>query len=374
MQATRGINIVYLIGQLGVGGAEQQFYYLLSKLDRSRFSPEVINLAPDQSQAWAGPIVALDIPIHSVPRSANRINRVIKIHSILRRYSTQVIHSWVFHTNIYAAISGLIQQVPVRIGSMRSSPERLEKQRLLRWVGQQGLDMVVTNSTAAAYSLKNGRKPTVRYIPNGVSIPTPVRMEQIVELKARLGFKSTDRLIGCIGRLDQNKNQAMLIRSFAALKTRRPNAFLVFIGNGESRSELEQLADAKELTDRVRFLGELPQAFQYLPALELICLTSYYEGMPNAIMEASAAGLPVIATRVGGAPEVVEHGKTGFLVQPDDDVLLTAYLEQLLSNPIQSTTFGIAGAEKMLREFSVNAMGEKMMEMYEELLRAKCAS
>jgi glycosyltransferase involved in cell wall biosynthesis len=374
MQTNKRINITYLIGQLRLGGAEQQLYYLLSGLDRTRFSPQVINLAPDQSLAWAEPIAALGVPVYSVPRSANRLKRVLQIQSMLGRIAVHIVHSWVFHTNIYAATSGILRHVPIRIGSMRTNPERLEKQYLLRWLGQLGLDSLLINSTTGARSLKNNQKSSVRCIPNGVPIPMPLSKAQIVELKGMLGFSSVDRLIGCVGRLDPNKNQAMLVRSFATLAERWTNIFLVLIGDGESNSELKQLVQLKGIVDRVRFVGELPQAARFLPAFEVNCLTSFYEGMPNAIMEASAAGLPVIATNTGGASEVVEHGKTGFLVQPDDDVALTTYLEQLLASPIQAASFGVAGAEKMAKEFSVARMVEKIVQMYEELLMVKCAS
>ena len=247
------------------------------------------------------------------------------------------------------ALSGFWKPTPVRVGSIRTNPNRFAKRHFLRWLGQQGLDLLISNSAVAVQSLESSRKDLVRYIPNGVPIPDPVSAEKIVKLKSELGFKSTDRLIGCIGRLDRNKNQAMLIRSFATLAAYKPDTFLVLFGNGENRSELERLVCEKNMTDRVRFLGETSQAAQYLPAFEVNCLTSYYEGMPNAIMEASAAGLPVIATDVGGASEVIEHGRTGFLVRPDDDSAFITCLEQLLTNPVLASSFGSAGMEKMRR-------------------------
>lgn len=367
------LPVVFITGQLGLGGSEQQLYYLLSGLDRCLFEPTVITLGPAPNEPWVAPIEALDIPVIRVPRAFGRGYRLARIAAILRHAKATLVHSWSFHANVYAAVAGRIAGVPVRLGSMRESYTGLSQNALWRWSGLRGLDGLVTNSTTNAEYLRTGGvcPIPVFLVSNGVRVPRELEKVHCEQLKAELGFSSTDRLIGTIARLDTNKNHSMLIKAFHRLSSGWPNARLVIIGKGPMRDQLIKEVSVLGLAGRVLLTGALPDAARYLPAFDVCCLTSRTEGTPNLLMEASAAGVPVVATRSGGSSEVIADGITGFLVPLEDDAIFASRVEFLLAKPEYARRMGACGREKVSGEFSVSAMVTSMSRVYSDQIAAK---
>lgn len=370
------LGVAYIAGHLGFGGAEQQLYYLLAGLDRSRFRPVVISLGPTPHEYWEGPIVSLGIPVLHVPRRLGRTVRAIRIASILRAETVQIAHAWVFHANPYSALAGRLSGIQIRLGSMQESYGALPNDKFLRWIGYRGLDALITNSRVAAgqveqYALTSAR---VHIVPNGVHVPAPLSLIERSRLKSELGYSETDLVIGSIGRLDGNKNHSMLLRVFTMLHKKWDMLRLLIIGEGALKPQLLEMATQLGIAAKVRFPGAIPLAARYLPAMEICCLTSYTEGVPNVVLEAASAGLPVISTRCGDAAYLIEHDISGYLVSPDDDLTMSKHLDQLLSSPEQRSRMGQSGREKMAREFSIGAMVARMTEIYDEALANRSAA
>ena len=140
-------------------------------------------------------------------------------------------------------------------------------------------------------------------------------------------------MIGTVGRLDEIKRQDLLIRAFGAVRARFPEVHLLLVGDGPRRDELRGLAEGLGLSDCVHFTGYQAEPEKSLQAMDLFALTSRSEGMPLSVLEAWAAGLPVVASRVGGLPELIEHGQTGLLFAPDDETELARVLGELVAEP-----------------------------------------
>jgi glycosyltransferase involved in cell wall biosynthesis len=229
---------------------------------------------------------------------------------------------------------------------------------------------LITNSAKTADQVREFRltRALIQVVPNGVHMPKQVTQAERSRLKAELGFSHTHRLIGSIGRMDKNKNHAMLLRAFAALAEKWPALRLIIIGEGPLKSQLAAMAEQLGIAQKVCLPGSMPRAARYLQAIEVCCLTSYTEGMPNVVMEAAAAGLPVVSTACGGSMELIEHGVTGFLVSPDDAAAMSKHLDLLLANAAGYRRISQAAREKMYREFSVKAMVTRMTQVYEEAL------
>jgi glycosyltransferase involved in cell wall biosynthesis len=367
------VKVAFIVGQLSLGGAEQQLYYLLSGLDRSRFIPLVITLGPACHEYWKGPIEELRIPVLHVSRRCGRAFRILHIAGILRAKSVHMIHSWDLHTNPYSALAARISSVRVRIGSMRLNYDGIPGGKLMRWVGYRGLDVLITNSATAARQVKELQLTTanVRLVCNGVPSPEPVSEIDRLRLKLELGFSDSDLLVGSIGRMDANKNHAMLLRSFAVVSREWERLRLIIIGDGPLKPQLIAMAQRLDIASRVSFPGAIPRAARYLPALDVCCLTSYTEGMPNLIMEAAAAGLPVVSTRCGDTAELIMDGISGYLVSPNDHVSMATHLSSLLASAEQRCCMGKAAREKMRRDFSIQSMLSQMNRVYEETLAAK---
>jgi glycosyltransferase involved in cell wall biosynthesis len=366
-------GLAFIVGQLIPGGAEQQLYHLLSGLDCSRFRPIVISLGSRSDEYWAQPIQSLGIPLWHMTRALGRAGRILHIASLLRSENIQIVHGWDLHTNPYAAVAGRLVGIPLRLGSMRLNYEVLADHKFVRWIGYRGLDFLVANSAIAADQVRQLRltRAPVRVVPNGVHIPQQVSQAERSRLKSELGFADAHLLIGSIGRMDSNKNHAMLLHMFAALTEKWPALRLVIIGDGPLKSPLAAMAEQLGIAQKICLPGSIPLAARYLQAIEVFCLTSHTEGMPNVVMEAAAAGVPVISTTCGGSVELIESGVTGFLVSPNDVATMAKHVDLLLANAEQRCSIGLAGRKKMCRAFSVQAMVTRMTQVYEEALAAR---
>jgi glycosyltransferase involved in cell wall biosynthesis len=345
---------------------------LLSALNRSRFFPVVITLGPTPDEYWEHRIVELGIPVHHVPQLFSRIVRTFRIAAILRAENSKIVHSWSFHTNPYAAVAGRLASAPLRLGSMRENYQ-LISDGLVRRLGYLGLDALTTNSQNTAQQIKELRLTTapVRFISNGVQLPLPIDVSTRLRLKSELGFSESEILVGNIARLDGNKNHAMLLRAFAALTTKWPHLRLIIIGDGPLKTQLSSMAHELGIASKLSLPGGIPLAARYLSAMDVCCMTSYTEGLPNLVMEAMAAGLPVVSTRCGDCSDLIEPGISGYLVAVNDDVNMATHLDLLLSNPELRLRMGRAGRERMRRDYSVEELVNRTTQLYEELVIEK---
>jgi len=365
-------RLAYIVGQLILGGAEQQLYYLLSGLDRSYFRPFVITLGSAPDEYWTRPIEELGVRVEHVRRLSSRALRVIRIVNILRSENYHLVHSWSFHTNPYAALAGRLAGIPLRIGSMRENYELLTE-RYVRLLGYRGLDALIANSKSAASQVKQGglTKASIRFVANGVPIARATTQADQHQLKLELGLSRDHLVVGTIGRLDSNKNQAMLLRSVVPLVKKWPQMRVVIIGEGSLKSRLLSIAQDLGIAAKVSLPGNIPLAVRYLPAMDVCCMTSFTEGMPNLVMEAMAAGVSVISTCCGDTADLIDQGVNGYLVTVDDVEGMSRYLDLLLSNPEHRMEIGRAAETKMRRKFAVQQMVRRTTEVYKELLIQK---
>ena len=173
-----------------------------------------------------------------------------------------------------------------------------------------------------------------------------------------------------VGRMRTRKAVAVLLEAFAGLLRAYPKARLVLAGDGEHRQALEQRAEALELGSAVHFLGAVPrqQMGHWYGAADIYCLPSIYEGFPVAILEAMAAGLPVVSTTVSGIPEAVEDGVTGLLVEPEDAAALTDALERLAADAELCRDMGQAGQQLVRERFAIDRVCAEYLELWQRLL------
>jgi sugar transferase (PEP-CTERM/EpsH1 system associated) len=185
------------------------------------------------------------------------------------------------------------------------------------------------------------------------------------EARAALGIRTDQLVVGTVGRLDPVKDQAGLLHAFARL--RATDAVLVVVGDGPCREDLHRQAAALELGDRVRFLGARHDVPQVLRALDLFVLSSVGEGISNTILEAMATGLPVVATRVGGNPELVVDGTTGRLVPRQEPEALAAAIAGYLENPERRLDHGTQARARAIGAFGLDTMRDAYADLYDHL-------
>jgi glycosyltransferase involved in cell wall biosynthesis len=180
-------------------------------------------------------------------------------------------------------------------------------------------------------------------------------------------------VVGCVARLVPVKDHATLVEAFAIVRAEHPELHLVLVGDGECRRELEAQVERLGLTGAVTFTGELRGGGNHHRAFDISALTSLSEGFPNSLVEAMAAGVPVVATAVGGSVDAVAEGETGFLVPPRNAGALALALRRLAEDPALRATFGSAARERARTMYGAAPALRALQSMYDTLLERAVA-
>ncbi len=206
-------------------------------------------------------------------------------------------------------------------------------------------------------------------IPNGVdtSVFRPADVDERRALRAALGFSDDEVLFGCVASFSPVKRHVDLLTAFADVVRTNPNARLLLVGEGPLRGDVEAQIAALDMSRHVALLGARADVERILPALDAFVLASNTEGLSNAILEAQACGLPVVATAVGGNPDLVHAGKTGWLVAAESPAELARALRDVIDNPQTARAFGANARAHVQREHSVDAMAASYERLYREL-------
>jgi glycosyltransferase involved in cell wall biosynthesis len=205
-------------------------------------------------------------------------------------------------------------------------------------------------------------------VPNAVDMERFSNRTDISAVRRSLGIPAEARVIGTVGRLTEIKRQDLLIRAFAEIRKQLPSVHLILVGDGPWHAELRALATALGLGESVHFAGYQADPVPYLQTMEVFALTSRMEGTPLAVLEAWAAGLPVVASRVGGLIRLLEEGKSGMLFDSGDQRGLARALMSLLLEPNRAREMGEAGRSRACSMFSLAAMAREYQRHYLELL------
>jgi glycosyltransferase involved in cell wall biosynthesis len=204
---------------------------------------------------------------------------------------------------------------------------------------------------------------------NGIDLKRfSLRHAERNELRRELGLGPGTLAVIQVARLDYLKDHVTAIRTVGRVVRQIPDVRLLLVGEGPERPAIEAQVEQVGLTEQVRFLGLRKDVERLLQAADLFLLTSISEGIPLTVIEAMAAGLPVVSTRVGGVPEVVEDGMTGLLAPSRDDEALALAILKLAADPTLRTRLGYVGRERACSSFSESQMADRYRALYEEML------
>lgn len=375
----RPTRVLYVIGSLDRGGAERQLVDLLGHIDRDRFEPAVVCLATAGAQAAA--VEALGIPVRVAGYEGFRIKRhpvrTLSALSRLRRaiaeFRPDVVHGLLFWAYVLGAFAARSAGVPVVVASRLSlghfrsalSPRVLA----LEAAANRRTDVFVANSEAVRQDAIRGEglpPERVRVIHNGVDLPRFEGMSR-AEARERLGVPQDAVLMVVVANLIHYKGHGVLLDAFHNLRQRDPLARVALLGDGPERGALVSRVASLGLGDSVRFVGSTPEVPTWLAAADLLVHPSFEEGFCNAVLEAMAVGRAVVATKVGGVPEAVIDGRTGWLVPPRDAAALAEAMAGALASPERLASTGEAGRQRVLERFSMAANVEAHELLYKEL-------
>ena len=361
------IPVAVFIDVYAPGGTQRQTIELMTRLDHRRFRVHPVCFHGDG--AWFERVTRFEEPVALFPihgfRRPHTGRQLLAFARWCREKRIQVLHTCELYSNIFGLAGGALASVPVRIGSRRGLIEPPGLQRLQR-VAYWAAHRIVANSRAAADRLQIERVPgqKVRVIPNGVDASAfPPRT-----------YSARPRRIAVVACLREEKRIDVLLAAAPHILTRYPDAEFLIAGEGECRQALMDQVRALSIAGRVAFLGHRDDVAEVLGMSDVFVLPSRSEALPNSVMEAMASGLPVVASAVGGIPELVLDGRTGRLVPAGDPDALASAILELLDAPDRLAEFGRAGRQRMEQSFSFDRMVNQFEELYTTELHARVSA
>ena len=364
-----------MITELSVGGSQTALLRLLEKIDQNRFSPSVACLYDGDGETGRR-IRGLSIDVTDLAMTKTSLFSWLRLYRLLRQQRPLILHCWLFHPSILGRILGRMARVPIIITSRRNDQVGgTLREYVNRWSGGLSDRTIAVSESARTIEIQRAKVPPdqVMVIPNGIETEkfSTLTPEVGLEFRRRLNISAEVPLLGSVGRLHEQKGYNQLIRAMVKIRARVPKARLLLVGEGECRGDLERLARDLGVTEAVIFTGKRMDIPQIMSALDVFVLSSLWEGMPNVILEAMAAGRPVVATRVGGVPEVVTDDVTGLLVSPRDPTALAEACIRLLRDTRLQDRLGSQARRHVLEHFQVDAAARSTEALYEALLQDK---
>lgn len=362
-------RILHLIPTLNRAGTEKQLCLLARGLMRAGFDTHVCVLANE------GPLAEMLRPAGIQPTFLNKrwtfdLRVYWELKRLIERLKPDIIHSWRCVANAYAmaeAVAGGVRRFIASYRTMEPVTSTL-RSRLDREIGRRSAGLVANSWGVKDFYVQNGLpEEKFQIIPNAVEMPPPTNFtrRQILD---ELGLPEESRLIGMVGRLLPHKRLKDAIWAADLLKVVRKDVHLLIFGEGPHLDRLRMFRGQVRITDHVHFLGSQSDLQRYYPHFDLLWSTSAYEGQSNAILEAMAAGVPVVASDIPGTRELVIPQETGLLVSVGDRAGFAREAHRLLEDPVLARRLGEAGRERVRRDFTMEKMVGSYAEMYQRLL------
>ncbi|HWP45678.1 MAG TPA: TIGR03088 family PEP-CTERM/XrtA system glycosyltransferase [Candidatus Limnocylindrales bacterium] len=369
----KSIKIMHVLTSLNIGGLENGVVNLINKMDPDKFKHMICCIS--RSGQSAEKLIRKDVEIFEMKKGeARELLLPLRVARLFRKVKVDIVH-----TRNWGAIDGIIGAklagIPIVVhgehGRDITDPYGTNKKKNLI---RKGLSCFVDGYITVSKELKEwlvdkvgikGEKVHVIY--NGVDTVKFNPYDKGL-IRAKYNYTDRDIILGTVGRLDPIKDQQLLIKAFAQLNARYYNSTLLIIGDGPCWRDLEKLANDLGIRKSVRFLGARMDVAELLKLLDIFVLPSLAEGISNTILEAMATGIPVVATHVGGNPELVVNGETGYLFPKEDLATLLKVLEGYILNPAIMKEHGMAGRQRVVNRFSLDRMVANYESFYTHLM------
>ena len=362
-------RILQIIPSLDRAGAEKQMALLAAGLPRDEFEVHVCALTR------GGPIEEdlrrADVPLAVIgkrwrldPPAWWRLQRHVA------RLRPDLVQTWLFAGNAYGRAAARACGVPRIVASERCvDPWKTDGQLIVDRLLTRWTSRIVVNSPAVRDFYTDRGLPAGLFdvIPNGVPPPRASAITR-AQLLAELGLPQDVWLVGLVGRLWRQKRIKDAIWATDLLKVIRDDVHLLILGEGPQRERLEKFRTQVRIRDKVHFLGHRDDAADLVPHFDVLLSTSGYEGQSNAILEAMAAGVPVVASDIPGTRDLVVHGETGYLVPVGDRAGFARYINRLLDHRDLADTLGQSARCRAAEHFSVEKMIARYADLYRTLL------
>jgi len=366
--------VLHAIGQLNPGGAENQLVRMLCHDKQEDVEHGIACFWRTEHAHIEDALARAGIPVFYLDKNKQfDPGFVLRLARLVRRWKPDVMHSWLLSGALWGRMGGMLGGCPAMVAAFRND-------KLLRFPGSKWIDRFFARHTQ--FGIANSKRvqrlmldyldwPESRIVQIGNGLDTDVFSPKNPdpELRKRLGLPENGRIVTMVGRFAKQKNWPMFARLAKIVTDARPNVCFVTVGRMEDPDsvyeEVKDLVDKAALgPDQIRFLGQRRDVNEILAQSDLFVLTSDYEGMPNAVLEAMGCALPIIATRISGTEEIVMDDKTGFLVEPDDAEGMAERVLYCLDKPEEAEAIGGQAREYVVENFSFERMAQEHRKIY----------
>jgi len=370
-------NILFVLPELKQGGAEKVVYSLIGKLDRLLFRPKI---AWFHDEKYAPFDTMQNVPMFFIDKKPGfDLKAIDYVSHIIQKEKIDIINPHHFMPLFYSFYGSKIRHQRKLVYTEHSVWEAEQLIGKWKWIAKVifsqsdaviGVSPEVTEHLRKKYGLSTHKALSII---NGIDTELFTPGPKNGPLRFQLGFDESHILIGMVGNFRRIKNHAFLVRSFGKIAGKFPNIRLVLVGQGfpddpeGTEKEIKNLIRKMNLADQVRLLGYRKDVRDILQILDIFCLTSYREGLPLSVIEAMAAGLPVVGAHTDGIRVVVNSGRNGILVAINDEEDLTKALERLVSNRVLRIEMGKAAREDAKKYFSLNRCADEYSHLFSSL-------
>lgn len=379
--AAGSMRVLTFLSVLAIGGSERQAIILSEGL-KDLGADLHLGCCTRTGDNIEHALTARGVPITQYPITslygAGTVRQQVRLARYLRQARIDVVHSYNFYANVFAVPAARMAGVPVVVASIRDNGQgwTIWQRRVERMVCRMA-DCVLVNADIIRRRLAaegyDGRR--IRVIHNGI-VPIPPPRADHAALRRDLSLPQDAPIVGVVARLDRIKGLEFFLEAAVLTAARHPDVRFLIVGDthantGGYREQLKRLAASLGVADLVRFTGFRLDVPDLLSMFAVSVLPSLSEGLSNTLLESMAAGLPVVATAVGGTPEIVEDGVTGILIPPKDPQAMADAVCRLLDQPELAARMGRAGRDRIAGRFSNERMVSETVSLYRDLLSAK---
>jgi len=355
------------------GGVEEHICGLLRNLSKDQFRPQLV-CDPAIYERYRAAVPSDIVVTPLALSSPKHIQGAVQFAKLLVKSRVQIVHSHMFWSSLFASPVAWACRVPVIVETLHGT----EAWRT-GWKANNVLDRATTgfvskyvavSASDARFLATRKRVPTrkIAIIHNGIDVApfSQVTVERN-KLRKMLGFSENDLVLIMVARMHRGKGHPILFDAMRRLIGSYPTLKLICLGEGEEQPQLRALSERYALSHCIRFLGYQQNVAEWLRAADINVLPTFYEGMPLTILEAMAAGLPTVASKVGGIPEAIQHGVSGILVPQGDAVILAESISVLLRDAATRSRLGHAAQDRARQNFSLEQQVSGTEKMYRDL-------
>ncbi len=365
------IRVLYAIEDLEVGGAERLLVQTATHLDREHFDPAVCCLT--RPGALAEEVESHNVPLVALGKKPGiDFSVALRLASLLRRERFDIIHTHLFTADLWGRMAGLLAGVGGLVSTEHSlAPWKDKKRIFIDRVLDRFTHRIIAVTAAVREHLLRQRVAApdkITVIRNAVDPGNPVTPEERWRVRQELGISPIAPVLGSLGRLAPEKGPEVFLKAAQIVAAQHPDARFLIVGGGSCYAQMEALAQQLGIQDKVIFTGVRTDVRTLLGAMDLFVLPSHTEGMSIALLEAMAASLPVVATAVGGTPDVISHEDNGWLVQPDNPKQMALACGRLIRDEPLRTRLAVAGRQRVVQQFGLETMIERTQSVYRSVL------